>query len=531
MIETEKTDQYIETEMQKILKERMPSPDEVIYKPTIEFFDVEEELTREERGMVIAMGDRTAKSYCNLKQMVIEDRGKPPVEFEGESMDRTSAFYLQYTLGAGSSKRISHSSILEQLSVGLDKSGGDPPIIFEGVSVLSSLRDICSLRHFGFESFSSRGGIYPAGYWRIPKELVDAGLGDRLNAINERVYQAYLELTEAGIKHYLRVLKKDEGEKNWQFRWRVLNHALDDARQVTNGSFLNHFSMHPNNALALREAIVKLASSELPETRELADKLRELARQGLPTLMRYTEASPYVQSLPARRADLRRYMWWGDRDFQRGQIQKSRLLDVSVTPDAEKIFLAAFVANTNDIPFNRALAGIRETSEDDVNRLVDLVFTDMGFHDKPPQELEMIQVRADFLMSVGAIYEMIRHRLATHIVGEFTINYGFTMPDIYRELGLESVYLNAIHLNETALDLVVRKLGWKSERVFGSYFVTRAHLVPITVRMGGSDVFHILKLRASPSAHPDIREPMHALENILRNSGVPMFRHLVTRAV
>lgn len=110
-----------------VMKERTPFPDEVICTPTIEFLDPTGALTREERGKVIAMGDRTAKSYRNLAKVVLQERDKPPVEVEGEMMDATSAFYLQYALGARSSDEIAHTSILEQVNVGPEVYGGDPP--------------------------------------------------------------------------------------------------------------------------------------------------------------------------------------------------------------------------------------------------------------------------------------------------------------------------------------------------------------------------------------------------------------------
>jgi hypothetical protein len=221
-----------------IIRERTPKKEEVIYEPTVEFLDVEGRLTREEKGKVIAMGDRTAISYKKLTEIVL-----------GQDAEEIENFYLQYALAARSSDEIAHTSILEQVNPGISEMGGDSPIILEGVTILSALRDVCSLRHFGFEAFSSRGGVFPEGYWRIPSELVATNIGDELETINQTVYGIYLELTEKAIEYYLQRTEKKDDEKWWQYKWRVLNLALDDSRQVTNGTFLNHLSMHPNSAL------------------------------------------------------------------------------------------------------------------------------------------------------------------------------------------------------------------------------------------------------------------------------------------
>src|SRR3989344_7189572 len=187
-----------------IMAERTPSPEEVIYEPVVEFLDQEGDLTREERGKVIALGDRTAISYRNLKQRVIEEREKGTGVVDEEEVDRTASFYLMYTLAARSSKEIAHTSILEQINVGPDQLGGDPPIVVEGVSILSALRDVCSLRHFGFEAFSSRGGIFPEGYWRVPPGLEKSGIAEEINYVNTDIYQAYLHLTKKGLEHFIK---------------------------------------------------------------------------------------------------------------------------------------------------------------------------------------------------------------------------------------------------------------------------------------------------------------------------------------
>lgn len=528
--------ELIQEQTRRILKERTPLREEVIFEPTVEFLDPDNQLTREERGRVIAMGDRTAIAYKELVNRVVEERGKTTI-LGGEVMESTTAFYLQYALAARSQNEISHTSILEQMNAGPEEFGGDPPIIIEGVSILAGLRDVCALRHFGFEAFSSRGGIFPEGYWRIPKELVEAGVGDELEDINREVYKIYLELTERGIKNSLQTLQRREGERDWQFRWRVLNIALDDARQVTNQSFLNHFSMHPNSALALREALVKLSSSELPETVEIADRIRKLATKGLSTLMRFTEASPYQQSLPQKRREALQRLRVRESNEDLGNVQKTTLLknvagswEIRIDPDenAEIEFLAAFLANGNRSTKRDIRSILALKTPEEVDELIGFVFDNMGFHDKPPQELEVVQIHGDFLFSIGAIYELIRHRPQTNLLGRFSTHYSYTMPDVYNELGLAQVYADAMNLNDRGYKLIAG-LGSRWENVFGPYFVSRAHLQPVSVRMSALDAFHTLKLRADQGAHPDIRGPMFELEQALREACPAIFRHLVKK--
>ena len=408
-----------------IIKERIPSPEDVIYPLTVEFLDPDCELTREQRLKVVTMGDRTAISYRNLKEKVIK-----------EDPELTKQFFESYALSTKSSKQIPHSSILEQVNVGPTEKGGDSPITIEGISILSGLRDICSLRHFGFEAFSSRGGIFPDNYWRIPGELMNTNIGQELESINKEIYEIYLYLTEKGVEHYLQTLQKGEGEKDWQYRWRVLSSTLDNSRQVTNGTFLNHLSMHPNSALSVRNAVVKLTSSMYPETVKVANKLLELSKVGLPTVMKYTEASDFEYGLFEKKARLSQELGMVTDMSRYDKPGKSRIIDAKLSHDANKIFLASFIANKGTGGMDEVFEKVKNLTSEEIDKKIGEVFDGIGLHDVPPKELEMIHVTFIGEMSLGAIYEAMRHRLVTHLVTRPTPFRGFTVPEIYKMLGL-----------------------------------------------------------------------------------------------
>lgn len=507
----------VQDQVKFILRERMPKPEQLVFEPTIEFLDPSRNLSREELGKVIAMGDRTAISYKKLMTQVIEDRNKPDVEIEGETVSATSAFYLQYALAARSGSEIAHSSILEQVNPGPSEFGGDSPIIFEGVSILAALRDVCALDHFGFEAFSSRGALFPENYRRIPKELRETPIGEELKVLNDVVYDNYLEFTREALAYYLKNSAPRDGEKMWQWRWRVLNLALDDSRQLTNGTFLNHFAMHPNSSLSLREAVVELSSSEVPEVVEIANKLRKLGEAGLPTLMRYTEPSAFTQSLASKRASLINSLHINNSDKLKTQPGFPALFAARVTHNADKLFLASFLSRARNVSFPYSLHETDTLSDGEVNEALAKIFEGITLHDKAPEELKIIQVEAHLKTDVGAIFDLLRHRPVLHLISDFTINNGYTIPDSFRKLGLEEKYQNAIRVNERMYERV-SKLGERYERVFAPYFVARAHLQDLSMIIDGREAFHLLKIRADEHAHPNVRVPMEQLLKYCRAS-------------
>lgn len=500
-----------------ILQERMPRPEQLKFSLDVKYLDPNGILSREEKGKVIAMGDRTAISYEQLADQVVNDRNKPEVELDGEKMSATSAFYLQYALAARSGKEIAHTSIMEQINPGPTESGGDSPIIVEGVSILAALRDIVSLDYFGFEAFSSRGALFPENYRRIPSELMNTSSGEKLKILNDEVYRGYEFLTRKALEHYLRTTPQKENEKPWQYRWRVLNLALDDSRQVTNGTFLNHFAMHPNSALALREGIVALSSSELPEVVEIANRLRKLGEAGLPTLMRYTDPSEFTQSLFRKRDQIAKLLKINEGTHSSVLPKNTLGLDAArVTKDADINFLATFISKQRGVSMPSVLSEVSTLSKSEIGRCLSLIFDGITVHDKPPEELQSIQIEAHLITDVGAVYDLLRHRPVLHLISDFSINQGFTIPDSFKVLGLEDQFQKIIKLNERAYELV-SKLGLDYERVFAPYFVSRAHLQNLSMLMDGYEAFHLLKIRADSHAHPNVQVPMGQLLRYLQN--------------
>ncbi len=511
----------------KVIKSRTPAQSEVEFNPSVGFLDPKHELTREEIAKVAALGDRTAISYGRLRSKVLGERGKTVDTADGE-VSATAQFFLAYALAARSSDEIAHTSVLEHVNAGPSQDFGDSPIAVEGMSVLAALRDACAERHWAFEALSSRGAIFPDGYWRVPAELSGGSLGQKLEGTDSDVFQIYGYLTKRALEYYLQNEPQREKEPNWRYDWRVLSMALDDARQVTNLSFLGHFAGHPNSALALRDSIIKHASSFLPETVEFGSALRGLMLLSLPTMTKYTEASDFLKGQGAKREKLMESFGVDLPPVVVAEVgeRKSRLLDVRTSPEPDKSFLAGFLAQDSGKSFEEMLARVEEGNPYySVGYMVDEIIDGMTVHDKLPSGLERVRIRGDYEMSIGAVFEAIRHRGLNHLYGRFSPYKGHSVPDVYKQLGLVKEYEEALGLNRQAYE-AVSDLGGNLGKVFAPYFSSRADIVDYSVEGSATDFFHMLKLRASKGAHPDISGPMYQTVGALQRTGEHLFDHI-----
>lgn len=503
----------------EILEKRMPDPEQVAFTPEIDFLDPESRLTREQLTKVAAMGDRTATRYSNLTQRVLNE---PP--------ERTEQFHQEFTLKAGGRPgHIAHTSIEEGGGIGPSERSGDRPFAVEGISSLVGLLYIGSLRHFSLEFLSSRGAPMLPGYYTIRKELVGAGLEEPLRERLDEIFSIYHELVFTGLQWFLEnePILLGEEEQVWRYEWRALSMALDQARGVLPMAVNTHGIMHANNLLALEEGLTALLSSELPETREVAQRILDVSAPNAPVLLKYVGESGYTESLPEKRKKIRKRL-----NIERDEAHPGQEVETTVLPfrleamnrgDVGDIFLAAFAAQGARDSLGVIREKVARMPDAEKRRMAEMIFSGLNTIEKPPPELEVIQIQVQMSMTIGGYLELLRHRLITDIAGEFTIEHGFYVPEFWKREFPEMAdkFRKAIRLSEEAYQMV-HDLG-PDFYPLDDYFVTRAHFVPTTVRMSGLDVFHIMKLRASEGAHPfDIRDPMRAvMEEIKHRWPIP----------
>jgi hypothetical protein len=244
--------------------------------------------------------------------------------------------------------------------------------------------------------------------------------------------------------------------------------------------------------------------------------------------MRYTKASPFTKSLSEKRKILTAGLGLLNKEEVEGNhTGESKLLGFEISENSARDFLAAFIANEGEVGYVQARNEISSLGDVELAVYIKKIFEGMSLHDKPPKEVEVVQVRADYLMSLGAIYESIRHRLATHLVSGLTPKYGYTIPKVFEETGTVSRYRAAMTLNEFGYDLIRKTQGKGS--TYAEYFVARGHLIPYSMRISAMDIFHYLKLRSSPGAHPDISGPSSELAQLLKETNGAIFEHLVLK--
>ncbi|MFO3796596.1 MAG: FAD-dependent thymidylate synthase [Anaerolineales bacterium] len=412
-------------------------------------------------------------------------------EIAAELSDEQSArFHEKWVIGYG------HASVAEHAVLHL---------AFENVSRLA-IECIESNRLASYTEKSTRYQTWGMDEFYIPPELDSSPL--RQNYIETtrflfRTYQEILPALRARIEERF-PRREDETLEAWDRR--VRSRYVDAARFLLPASALANLGMTVN-ARALEHAIRKMLSHPLEEVRQIGAQVKEVAQQEVPTLLKYAEASPYLQHLSqqieaaAEREAAK--MPAMERMVPLQQAHSPQLdwcILVSYDPDAETRILAAALYRYGDLSYPEALRAVRQATETQRRAWAEVLLKGVGRHQPPLREFEHTSYTFDLMMDQGAYFEFKRHRMMTQSPQLLTASLGYATPRLIEEAGVAEQYHRAMR---KAAETYGELAAWNPQ--VAQYIVPngfyRRVLAPFNLR----EAYHFCQLRAAGNAHFSMR--------------------------
>lgn len=238
------------------------------------------------------------------------------------------------------------------------------------------------------------------------------------------------------------------------------------------------------NARSLAHLIRKLRSSGLAEAVSVADQLQTEGSKIVPTLLKHTEAVPYLAELAAWREQS---LWGGEgafRDFPRANTARIVWPCIDHVDNVEDALMHGFPYPPTSLDsFLEKLLGGR------------------GKHDAAPRELERISVTFALTMDFGAYRDIQRHRMATQVVGPVSLKYGYSVPRGIEEFGFLDRY-EALMEEVAAIYKVLHAVSPTEAQ----YVLPMAHRVPVYFTANLRELFHLIELRTGRQGHYSYRE-------------------------
>ena len=444
-------------------------------------------LTEEQIAVAFAMTSRRPEPFDEIAEQV--------------SQEKAADFHERWVLGYG------HASVAEHAVVHL---------AVENVSRLAcdSLEDN---RLASYTEKSSRYQVLPAGGFHFPRELdSQPALAEDYRRTVQALFETYHRLIEGCLAHLRTVSPQRSSERDSAYHMRLRRVATDHCRAILPAATLTNVGVTAN-ARILEHAISKLLSSGLAEERDLGLDLMEQGRTITPTLIKYAEENPFLKSSNLHQKELAP-------EFAAGGSSPvvARLVDWDA--DAREKLAAALLYCGANLDYGEVRRQAVDLGPEGQARIIANSVADLGPHDSPGREFELVNYTFEFVMDYGAYREFKRHRMLTYLPQPLMVGQGCRIPQLVLDAGLEDDFTAAVAQAEASF----QRVGQFSPQV-AQYLVTHSHYRRVLARMNLRECYHLFKLRSSQLAHFSIREPILEAMKLAVDAQPELFRYIRLR--
>ncbi|MBI5932953.1 MAG: FAD-dependent thymidylate synthase [Chloroflexi bacterium] len=396
---------------------------------------------------------------------------------EGLSEESSAKFHERWVVGYG------HASVAEHAIL---------HIAIENVSRVA-MEAIESNRLASYTEKSTRYQKWGADDFTIPPELDGHPLCDEFVDTIRSLFSTYAASLDPARDIVSKRVARRDGETDEAWDRRVRSQYVDSCRFLLPAAALANVGMTAN-ARVLENAVRKLLSHPLEEVREIGQRVKEVTKSEVPTLVKYAEAVPYLletqKALSVERSTF---------NVQPATDDFCTLIDHD--RDGEQKVLAAALYRFGEMSYVDAFAHVQSLADAERVQLAESLLGRLKRHDIPLRELEYCNYTFDLLMDQGAYAEFKRHRMMTQTPQLLTARLGYATPRLIEEAGFRSQYDSAM---QKAAETYEKLAAWNSN--VAQYVVPNGFNRRVLAQFNLRTAYHFCQLRAAANAHYSIRK-------------------------
>lgn len=448
---------------------------------------------------------RYSRSLTGMQLTIIneffDENGEPSQEKGSELMDRVLNAYGDESVGEleGVHVGIENVSMIAIKTIEDRRIGGSP------------LEQ--STRYVKYDSKDEKGK------WRYlrPKEIINCGLGNIYEKINDRAFEIYSELVTKLQEYFKKQLPESEyeievtrdGKKicakkkdlinedeikafNTSYSFTIRCAALDVGRCILPSSTLSQLGILGNGRF-FTKLLTTLKSSELIEEKDIGFKLEEELKKAIPTFIKWNKDDPKL---------------FRERNEIMREIAKGLFSDI--IPEAESVTLVnrgedidEIAANSlfpyTNISYNQILKEVKKFSYSvKIEILKEYIGKRETRRDRTPRGFEAgYPITFDLVGNFAEYRDLQRHRMLTQQRQLLTTELGFIMPAEVREVGMEIEVLEVVKMMEE-LNKELRRRGLLVASQYATLF---NHRLRFLFGMNLREFQHLSEIRTLPQGH------------------------------
>ena len=286
--------------------------------------------------------------------------------------------------------------------------------------------------------------------------------------------------------------------------------AKEDARYAVSLATEGQLGLTAN-ARNLELLIRRFAAKGLEEVRELNARLYELAKEVAPSIILFTEPSPFdAETYP----DLEAAAAGWAAPARPGRGVGGRRADVvlaAAPEDGDAAVIAALLHTATRLSYKDSLERAKKAGPAARRDIVRRAFERMEFYDFPLREFEHADLVFDLVVSASCFAQLKRHRMATLTWQRYDPALGVTVPPSVREAGAEKELLAVVARTNDAHAVLEKDVGPAAD-----YVLTNAHRRRALLKVNVRELYHISRLREDASAQWEIRRVAAEMSRLAR---------------
>jgi len=277
--------------------------------------------------------------------------------------------------------------------------------------------------------------------------------------------------------------------------------AKEDARYVVSLATEGQLGLTAN-ARSLELLIRRFAASGLAEVKALNARLFELAKEAAPSIILFTEPSPFdaetYKDLAGAAA-----AWPAPAAKGVGKRRGARrsVVLAGAPADGDARVMAALLHTVTRLSYEECLERAGEASPAARKDLIRRTLSRMEFYDFPPREFEHADLVYDIVLSASCFAQLKRHRMASLTWQRYDPALGVTVPPSVSEAGAEREFLGVIDRTNEAHAALEKDIGPAAD-----YVLTNAHRRRALLKINVRELYHISRLRQDATAQWEIRQ-------------------------
>ncbi len=280
--------------------------------------------------------------------------------------------------------------------------------------------------------------------------------------------------------------------------------AKEDARYIISLATETQLGMTVNTR-NLELMLRRCAAHPLKEVKEYGSRLYNVTKNIAPSLVRYTDATPYDvltrNDLRDMSSEIMRKQKHDGTVGDTADLRDHNVTLISATPDADDRIVASLIHSSSPLSMTDCISLAKRLSTEEKQGIIKTACRRMQSYDPPLREFETVDLHFDIVVSASCFAQLKRHRMATVSCQEYDPDLGVTIPHAVREIGMDRQFLDMVRQTEDAYSRFKEVTP-----LAAGYILTNAHRKRIAMKVNARELYHISRLREDIHAQWDIRE-------------------------